>query len=102
MQGMFVAELPHSDLAACGVTEGTLYRALGSATDLCEHLAPRPLPEGDVPLLCLAIVRLALKWTLNRDHIKAMVQHFRDGGCLHRPGIDPVESLILMRVPQRC
>ena len=102
VQGMFVAELPRSDLAACGVTDGTLYRALGSATDLCEHLAPRPLPEGDVPLLCLAIVRLALKLTLNRGHVDAMVEHFRDGGCLHRPGIVPVERLILMRVAQRC
>ena len=102
VQGMFVAELPRSDLAACGVTDGTLYRALGSATDLCEQLAPRPLPGGDAQLLCLAIVRLALKFALNRDHIKAMVQHFRDGGCLHRPGIDPVERLILMRVGQRC
>ena len=102
VQGMFVAELPHSDLTACGVTQGTLHRALGSATDLCEHLAPRPLPEGDVPLLCLAIVRCALKLTLNRDHVDAMVEHFRDGGCLHRPGIVLVEGLILSRTGQRC
>ena len=70
--------------------------------DLCEHLSPRPLPEEDVPLLCLAIARLALKLTLKRDHVDAMVEHFRDGGCLRRPGIVPVECLILRRMAQRC
>ena len=102
VQGMFLAELPHSDLAAWGVTQGTLHRALGSAADLCEHLAPGPLPEGDVELVCLAIARLALKFTLKRDHVDAMVEHFRDGGCLRRPGIVPVECFILRRMAQRC
>ena len=102
VQCMFLEDVPHSELTAPGVSHGTMSRALGSAMDICDDLAPRPPPEADVPLLCVAILRRALKSQLNRDRVDAMAEHFRDGGCLHRPGVGTVEVAILRRMAQHC
>ena len=98
VQCMFLTDVPHLALTASGVSRGTMYRALGCAMDLCDQLASRPLP-GEMALLCMAIVRCALKYELNRDHVDAMAKHFREGGCLHRPGVGTAERFIIMRMP---
>ena len=102
LQFAFIADVPHSALTASGVSHGDRYRALASCMDICDHLAPGPLPAADVPLACLAILRCALKLSLNRDHVEAIGEHFRHGGCLHRPGVGNVEKVILRRIAQHC
>ena len=97
VQRMFLTEVPHSALTAHGVPRGTVYHALGSAIDLCDRLASRPLPAG-VALLCLAIARCALKLVLNLADVDAMAKHFRPGGCLHRPGVCQAERFLVMRM----
>ena len=99
VQCVFRRDVPHLALTASGVSLGRMHRALGCAMDLCDDLASRPLP-GDEALVSLAIVRCALKVELNLAHVQAIANHFREGGCLHRPGVGTVEVAILRRMAQ--
>ena len=56
-----------------------------------------PLP-ADAPLLCLALARYSLKFELTKDQVGALGENFREGGCLHKPGVETVECLLAMRM----
>ena len=93
---MFLTDVPHLALTASGVSSGTPNRAVGCAMDSRDHLSSRPLP-ADVALLCMAMVRCALEFELNRGDVDAMAKHFREGGFLHRPGVGTAERVFLVR-----
>ena len=101
-----VGETLHTDeplraaLSACGVSDGSVCRAVGCGLDVCDRLSSKPLP-ADVPLLGLALVRRSLKFELNEDQVKALGENFRAGGCLHEPGVETVECLLFMHVGRR-
>ena len=82
-------------LTASGVSAGSVWRAMGIGLDLCDRLGSGPLP-ADAPLLCLALARWSLKFELTGDQVYALGAHFRAGGCLHKPGVEKVECLLVM------
>ena len=63
----------------------------------CDRLSSQPLP-ADVPLLGLALARVSLKFELTKDQLDALGGNFREGGCLHKPGVARVECLMAMRL----
>eukprot|EP00959_Pyramimonas_sp_CCMP1952_P387605 8123204-Pyramimonas_sp.AAC.1 len=70
--------MPHAAFAASGVGLGAVYCALGGAMDLCDDHSSRPVP-AEMPLLCMALARRALKFALNTDRVEALAEHFREG-----------------------
>ena len=84
-------------LTASGVSVGSVCRAVGCGLDVCDRLSSQPLP-ADVPLLGLALARYSLKFELTTDQVDALGEHFRAGGCLHKPGVESVECLMAMRM----
>ena len=82
-------------LTSSGVSPGSVFRALGSAFDVLERVCHQPLP-ADVPLLALGVARYSLKLVLTRDEVGRLGAHFRAGGCLHMPGVEAVECLLVM------
>ena len=100
---VLVVETLHKDVAlmaaltASGVSDGSVYRAVGCGLDFCDRLSSQPLP-ADVPLLGLALARVSLKFELTKDQVDALGENFRAGGCLHKPGVERVECLLAMRM----
>ena len=100
---VLVVETLHKDVAlraaltASGVSAGSVCRAVGCGLDVCDRLSSQPLP-ADVPLLGLALARYSLKFELTTDQVHALGENFREGGCLHKPGVERVECLLAMRM----
>ena len=82
-------------ITASGVTAGSVFRALGCAHDVLDRVCQLPLPS-DVPLLALGVARYCLKLELTQDLLHRLGAHFRAGGCLHMPGVETVECLLVM------
>ena len=100
---VLVKETLHKDVAsmaaltASGVSDGSVCRAVGWGLDFCDRLSSQPLP-ADVPLLGLALARVSLKFELTKDQLASLCGNFREGGCLHKPGVESVECLLAMRM----
>ena len=76
---------------------GPVCRAVGCALDIWGRLSSQPRP-ADVPLLGLALARVALKFELTNDQAYALGAKIRAGGCLHKPGVERVECPLAMRM----
>ena len=88
-------------LTDSGVSPGSVFLALGSAHDVLDRLCQLPL-SADVPLLALGVARYSLKLVLTRDEVGRLGAHFRAGGCLHMPGVETVECLLVMGPTNIC